>query len=443
MRGVNFANVIILIFISSLICSCGAENQPVATWSKVYGGSGEDIGLSSAKAEDGGYIVVGSTTSADGDVKGNHGGMDAWVFKLGEDGTMKWQKCFGGSGSDGAKSIVQANGSGYLIVGSTDSQDGDVKGRHGVDAEDLRSRTDVWVIKIDTAGTMEWQVCVGGSMGEWGNDVSRCKNGGYILVGHAWSDDGDVQGRHGDDYGDAWVVKLSDQGSVEWQRCIGGTGIDLLNYVAELDDGGFLLTGRTNSNDGDVVDRKGWRESAWVVKLSKAGSLLWQSYVDQDSYEAQCGIEDASGNIICTTSASKADRRRLTQVHRFSPDGAVLETKQVGNGGGDDAFDLAPIEDGGFVLAGSSWSSGGEGMKNNGKSDVWLVELDKNLLVNWQRCYGGSEEEEAKSIQAIKGGGFVVFGSTESIDGDLLGKRGGDRDVWVLKLDNVVILQPH
>src|SRR6185436_10657915 len=157
-------------------------------WQKCLGGSQYDDGGYIQAASDGGFIVAGTTSSLDGDVTGNHGYQDYWIVKLDNMGSMQWQKCYGGSNTDYATSIIRTADNGYFLTGSSSSNDGDVSGNHG--------QEDVWVVKTDSAGNLQWQKSRGGTQQEYGNAAYQTNDGGFIIAGSTNSDDGDVSGLH-------------------------------------------------------------------------------------------------------------------------------------------------------------------------------------------------------------------------------------------------------
>ena len=159
------------------------------------GSSTDDQGYDIRQTPDGGFIVTGYSSSNDGDVSGNHGGEDVWVVKLNNTGTIQWQKSFGGSENDEGYSVQLTTDGGYIICGQSASNNGDVTGNHG--------NSDVWVVKLNSAGSIQWQKSFGGS-GEDAGLIWQTTDGGYIVVGYTSSNDGDITGNHGGD--DAWVI---------------------------------------------------------------------------------------------------------------------------------------------------------------------------------------------------------------------------------------------
>jgi hypothetical protein len=204
-------------------------------WQKSLGGSGTagPWRVLIQQTTDGGYIVVGYTTSTDGDVSGNHGGGDCWVVKLSASGEIQWQKALGGSGQDVGASIQQTTDGGYIVAGASSSNDGDVSGNHG--------SGDCWVVKLSTSGTIQWQKSLGGSGQDIGHSIQQTTDGGYIVAGYSTSTDGDVSGNHGG--GDGWVVKLTPSGEIRWQKSLGGSGLLGGHSIQQTTDGGYIVVG--------------------------------------------------------------------------------------------------------------------------------------------------------------------------------------------------------
>jgi uncharacterized repeat protein (TIGR01451 family) len=248
------------------------DTQKNILWSASLGGSSGDGFGSLQLAHDNGYIVTGTTNSNDGDVTGNHGGGDAWVVHLGNRGNVVWQKCLGGTQSDGG-TYVERTGDGYILLGSTSSNDGDVSGLHG-------TGDDIWVVKLDRNGNIEWQKCLGGNGYDRPASIKYTPDGGYIVTGVTNSTDGDVQGMHGN-MDDIWVAKLDRNGALEWQKCLGGTKEERVYDIERTATGGFIVSGSTYSDDGDVTglhvsDTTYETNDAWVVSLSSTGAIEWQ-----------------------------------------------------------------------------------------------------------------------------------------------------------------------
>jgi len=170
------------------------------TWSRTMGGTAEDAAESVVTSSDGTITIAGYSYSTDGDLSTNKlGGSNYWIAKVDGTGTIIWQKTYGGSLSDGANAIINSADGGFLVVGYTNSSDGDVKGIHG--------GQDGWLIYLEgSTGTLIWQQPLGGSLGDSCQGMAVTPDYGLAVIGGSYSNDGDVTGNHGDE--DMWFLKL-------------------------------------------------------------------------------------------------------------------------------------------------------------------------------------------------------------------------------------------
>jgi hypothetical protein len=241
------------------------DNQGNIQWQKCLGGTSDDRAYSVKETADGGFLVGGWSASTDGDVTGNHGTDDYWIVKLGNGGNIQWQKSLGGTNSDLLKNIEKTLDGGYVIAGTSGSSDNDVIGANG--------QSDLWVVKIDQSGNIQWQRCLGGTEFDDGAFAQQTADGGYIVTGSPQSNDGDVSGNHSFYYEDFWAVKLNSTGNIEWQKCYGGTNSDESECIRQTTDGGYIMAGYTLSNNGQISGNHGGND-IWIVKLSAfAGEL--------------------------------------------------------------------------------------------------------------------------------------------------------------------------
>src|SRR5437867_11229470 len=120
---------------------------------------------------------------------------------------------------------------------------------------------------------IEWQKCLGGTEDEWAESIEQTTDGGYIIAGRSASNNGDVIGSHGN--WDYWLVKTDSSGNIQWQKCLGGTDDDAAYSVQQTTDGGYIVAGQSNSNDGDVTGNHG-NEDYWLVKTDANGSIQWE-----------------------------------------------------------------------------------------------------------------------------------------------------------------------
>ena len=209
------------------------DSEGTKEWDKTFGGSSEDWGESVQQTSDGGYIIAGATQSF------GAGSFDVWLIKTDSDGTKEWDKTFGGYDLDRGKSVQQTSDGGYIIAGMTTS--------YGAGGNDF------WLIKTDSDGTKEWDKTFGGSSEDWGESAQQTSSGGYIITGitHSFGDGG----------GDMWLIKADSDGNKQWDKTFGGSSYDRGYSVQQTSDGGYIITGYTDSFGA------GWND-VWLVRVA-------------------------------------------------------------------------------------------------------------------------------------------------------------------------------
>lgn len=407
-----------------------AQGIPELEWQACFGGSEFESGYSIQQTTDGGYIFAGETRSNDGQVTGFHGDVDAWVVRTDATGTLLWQRALGGSGFDIPRAVVQTLDGGFVVAGSSGSTDGDLVGvasagrawvvkldaggliqwqqRYGDTSEDsfwameqtatgelllagIRNSTtaipgcnqggpNAWLVKLDSEGDMLWERCYGGSFDELFRSLNITDDGGCIAAGRSRSSNGDVSTNNGLE--DIWIVKMNEQGDIDWEKSLGGSNTEWAIAVKKTDDGGYVVVGFTYSSNGDVTGHHG-QDDVWVVKLNASGALLWQ--------------------------------------------------RALGGSDRDSGRDVIIHPDGGMSVAGWTQSTDGDVSQLAGAVAGWLIRLDGNGELLWEKTYGGSEAELFETIIRTSDQGFAISGGSRSNNGDGCGQYGAG-DLWLVKL---------
>lgn len=331
---------------------------------------------------------------------------------------------------------------GYIMTGYAASNDGDVSGNHGLD--------DYWVVKLNAAGGIQWQKCLGGRSEDRANMIHQTPDGGYIVAGSAFSNDGDVTGNHNSmDY---WIVKLSSTGSIQWEKSFGGSKNEYAYSIQLTTDGGYIVAGLTESNDGDVTGNHGGRDF-WVVKLSSTGALQWQNTYGGSADEEAYSIQLAADGGYIVAGFTQSNNGDVSGNHgntdywivKISNTGALQWQKTLGGTLYETAWCVQATPDGGYIVAGTASSNDGDVSGNHigfavGFSDYWIVKLSSAGAIQWQKCLGGNYNETAYTIQLTADGGYIVAGSAESSDGDV-SCHVSYHDYWVAKLSATGALQ--
>lgn len=356
--------------------------------SKTFGGSLDEKIGGVVKTNDGGMIVVGHTNSSDGDVNKQYDQIDIWIIKIDSQGNKVWSKTIGGSKNDFGTSIIATNDGNFIISGYTESSDGIVPSNFGFH--------DFLVVKINSSGEVIWSRNYGFSGHDHAHKIIQTSDGGYFVVG--FSEYSGIEGSggtqnngEGHDIGHKGVlhgsgefigVKINSQGEFMWYRYFGGTQNDRVNDVVEANDGGLVMVGYSESSDFDINDNKGSYDF-WVVKLQNNGSLTWK--------------------------------------HNY------------GGSGIDQAFGVVKTNNNSYLIVGRSNSDDKDINVSLGGFDAWVIHIDDHGHLIWNKSFGGSEFDSAEQIRMLSNGNFGIVGNTRSI---LNNSNKGQNDYWFLEVDN-------
>ena len=417
---------------------------PSIKWVESLGGSAFDGDesqqgyLKVRQTSDNGSIVVGTTSSTDEYAQGNHGGEDILVLKLNSQGSVEWYKCLGGSSNDYPTGVQQTFDGGYIISGAAYSNDGDVSGNHG--------GYDVWVIKLDSSGSIIWQKTYGGTKVDVPTGgIALTKDSGYIVACQSNSFDGDVTEK-GNGFDDYWIIKLDQAGSIIWQKKFGGSYEEFPTKIDQTFDGGYIIGGYTNSTDGDISGNHGGVDDAWIIKIDSIGNLTWQKCIGGSLRDENRGIKQTKDSGFIASITVKSNDGDITGNHgnqdymlaKLDKNGGLTWTKCYG-GSGDDICEDIQLVNGYYLITGSSNSIDGDVSGNHGDYDYWTVKTDTLGNIIWQTSLGGSGVDEASSISYKQGIGYLIAGQSNSVDGDIIGHYS-DYDFWIAELNDDAIL---
>ena len=350
--------------------------------------------------------------------------------------SVEWQRCLGSGYGEYTRSIQPTSDGGFIVAGfSLGDDNGDVMGHHG-----NATVGDIWVIKMDRLGNMEWQRSLGGSQSEDGGYILPTPDGGYMLAGSSASTDCNITGNHGGL--DFWLVKLNNHGGIEWQRMYGGSRIDDASCIAPAGDGGYFIGGLTRSENGDITGHHG-NVDAWVIKVGSTGNLIWQKALGGSGFEEIRSIQATpDGGCIAGGFTNSSDGDLIGShssndmwLIKLDNNGSIQWQKTLGGSMTDLGGYVQLTDDGGYIVAGHSNSSDGDLTGNRNSFDVWVVRLDAAGTIVWQNTYGGTGNESLYYIDKTPDGGFVFTGSTVFIaDGDIK-CNAGQFDLLLMKID--------
>jgi len=277
-------------------------------WSNRYGGSLDDRAYSLQATNDNGLVFAGYTYSTDGNVTGNHGSCDMWIGKCDGLGNLQWQKCVGGTAADTAFSIIQLADGSYVIAGTTTSNNGDVTSNAG--------NADAWLVKLDVSGNLVWQKTFGGSGNDGFKKLQVANDGGIIAVGYTYSNDGVVSNNHGN--ADVWVVKCDNNGVLQWQKSYGGSAEDRGNDIKPVAGGGYIINGYTRSADGVIRNNNGQADQ-WIVKILNNGVIEWTKSIGTANGEYGTAILPMDNSQVLAVATRETASDRFAVVTKLGP----------------------------------------------------------------------------------------------------------------------------
>ncbi len=305
------------------------------------------------------------------------------------------------------------------------------------------------------APPIQWQNTIGGSDGDWLHAIHQLSDGGYILGGYSASNSSGDKTEDNQGGQDMWVVKLDANGEVLWQNTIGGSEIDQLSTLNTTTDGGYILGGYTESNtSGDKTEDNHGLSDYWILKLDADGHIQWQNTIGGTSYDVLSEVQQTNdgGFIIGGRSDSSISGDKI-ENSQGSYDYWVVKLDASGNihwqntiGGADYDFftSLQQTSDNGYILGGFTKSdiSGDKTEDSHGKEDYWVVKLDDLGIIQWQKTIGGSEYDRLNALLQTSDGGYILGGeSLSDISGDKTENGVGGYDYWVVKLNDMGSIQ--
>lgn len=436
-------SLIVVLLLFFLSCSKDEVNTFVNNFSletqfvKTYGGAKNDAAQSIIKTDDDGYVVLGHTQSFDLDIKDKtNESYDYWVLKFDKNDKLVWSKTFGGTNDDRGRDIIQTLDGGFVVSGFSRSSDQDVTENFG--------SYDYWILKLDSKGEIIWEKTFGFLGTDQSFSIIQTSDNGYLLTGVLDVSNSGGQGnsrtskRHAG--GDYWVIKLSASGNKEWSRYYGGANTDTLYDAIETQDNSFLLVGSSDSNDVDISKNNGSYDF-WVVKIDAKGDVIWEkSYGGSEIDEAFSITKTLDNNFIITGNSRSNDKQVAKNngssdiwIIKINTEGKLIWEKNYGGTSFDISSAIIASKEGGFFIVGNSRSSDKDLSVNNGNNDVWILKISSEGNIEWEKSIGGSEIDIANSIIELNNKEIIIVGESWSSDKDITNNKGFS-DLLIIKL---------
>jgi Secretion system C-terminal sorting domain len=443
-----------------LFCITAKNYAQDMQWEKSFGGQQADYLMDAIPTADYGFILAGSSLSQQSETKteASKGNYDYCIWKINENGKVEWQKSYGGAGNDMLTSVKSTNDGGYILAGTASpspSKGGERnKGDH---ADNNIGQQDIWIIKLDAAGNIEWQKTIGGLADEQVANILQTKDGGYIIGASSESDKAtptppkegltdkrifkDTDSRGNLDY---WIVKLNKKGELEWQKTMGGNYADILRSITQTQDGGYFVGGTSNSDasspsssegrgqlQGEKTDKCYGNNDFWFMKLDAKGNIIWQQTYGADGDEQLYTVlqtADKNYMVAGNTNSSKTPGNN-------APDGSdflILKLDEKGNtifekiyniGSDDILTNLVKNKDESLLLCGYSRSlppapseGGGAAARTaknaEGVEDYAVIKIDQNGEELWRKNIGKEGKNVLNKAIETRDGGYVLAGTS-------------------------------
>ncbi len=408
-----------------------------------YGSDNFDELLSVIEVSDG--LVYGATATAStmGDSPQTTGNADYWIYKTDFDGNIVWSYTYGGFGRDLLQELIRTSDGGFIATGVSESNIG------GFKTQDSRGGEDFWVVKLDQDGILTWEATFGGDQEDFSTTIIQLEDGTFLCGG--WTQSlvsGEVSfPTRGGDF-DYWLVNIEANGNLLYDRRFGGPNTDRLLDMYELPGGDIVLSGLSSSNmGGEKTEDAFGGNDAWVIRMNRDGSIDWDRTFGGTTDEQAWSIAQAAdGGILIGAFSNSVVSGNKTANRIGEADYWLLKLDDLGNkvydrtfgGSLDDEIRELKINDKGlYVLGGRSTSGigGDKSESNRGNWDYWLIILDDDGNVFYDKTLGGDNIDLLQDFAILDSGDIVCGGFTASdTSGDITDVSNGFNDNWVVFL---------
>ena len=370
-----------------------SANAQYVAWDRFYGGDHEDNCYSVLSLENGGFALFGHTFSF------GAGSYDFYFVRTDSLGNPEWSNTYGSENNERAASMDQTSDGGFILVGSWHPQ--------------YTGYWDMYAVKIDSSGNQEWESTYGfsGNHHDYCASVEQTIDGGYAIAGRT---DSTLTGLGND----ILVIKLDQTGNIEWQALYGGEYSDWCQSIVETDDGGFFISGSTNSFS--------IRDDFYAVKTDSIGNIEWETVVGGDEYD-RCtdGIQTEDGGYAMVGYSNSFSSSNDFYVVKLYSDGEIEWEALIGNEYVDQARSVCQTSDQGFIICGNTQ------LMNPGHTQGCIVKLDSSGSKEWQLICGGDDNEYLYSIDEVTLDKYISAGITGSY-----GPSG--YNYWLVKIESDV-----
>ena len=369
-------------------------------------------------------------------------------FIYGQSPDIEWQNTIGSDSPDFLSNALNTNDGGYLISGTTTGPP------NGDKTEPYYGLDDIWVIKLNNTGNIEWQKVLGGSKKEQIFSTLQLSDGNYLIAGSSPSN---ISGNKsqvcngGTVFGDGWLVKLDASGNILWNKTFGGAGEDAIYGVTESFDGNYILVCSTpNGSHAQKAEIGNGGNDCWIIKVDTDGNIIWENTIGgagaDTPFDIQSLVDGSSIVVARSDSNISGDKTQNNNgaldywLFKLNANGDIVWQNTIGGSNFDYAMDVRLSNDGGFFIGGYSLSgiSGDktEGLNNNNQ-DFWIVKTDQLGNIVWENSIGSNNIDYYGEINPLQDGGLLICGyNNATVGSDKSEANMGANDFWLLKLNS-------
>lgn len=384
---------------------------------KTFGGTSSESGKDIKQTSDGGYIAVGDTSSY------GAGGSDLLIVKFDQNGSVQWSKAVGGSATESGNSIQQTSDGGYIATGRTTS--------YGAGLADL------FLVKFDSSGAVQWSKTAGGNGDEVGDSVQQTSDGGYVVTGYTTTISGNGPP-------DLLLVKFNSSGTIQWSKAVTGSAIDVGISVQQTSDSGYIVVGHTTTYGAGNYD-------LFLVKFDSTGAVSWKKTLGGSRVDSGLSVIQTSdgGYAVAGGYDGVALMNGGILIAKFSSNGSLLWSKEAGpwlngsgtrSGGGGYGNSIQQTPDGGYVVGGNLsvvyCPTGYTACPLVGNGEAVAIKVDGNGVMQWATFTGRASGDYGTAIVATSDGGYALTGYANfDANGtqlllEKLESNGGISDCW-------------
>lgn len=415
--------VISLIYLLALTSFIQAQ-EVTHDWAQTYRSETFNEAQDIITTKDGGYIIVGFSeeikyaeslywdpldiSCSDPQYTYQSQGKNFYIIKIDADGQLIWEETFGGSNSEIAYAITDTDDGGYIIIGDTDSEDGQV--------ENIQGKTDIWAIKINEDGELLWSKTFGGFNYDRATSIAKTQDKNFVIGGY--SNTTYITANTGVSM-DFWVLKINTNGEIIWQKSMGTIQDDITKSIYPTADGGCVVAGMT-------------QDQVYMVKMQEDGDILWEKTFDGNRNNVAKILQtNAGGFLLAGHSTPTNSTGSLSYwVIKTDENAEIIWEKRFGGSKTDIATTIIENPDNEIFIAGLSYSSDIQVSESFGYTDYWIVKLNPEGQIIWEKSYGYDVSfENPKAMKPTFDGGLIIAGTTTMSNNSYSG-------CWVVKIND-------